>query len=47
MLHRRLFVTAFLAFCLLSGGLAFFLGRDYFPPWMLVSFACMSGAALG
>jgi hypothetical protein len=31
MLHRRLFVTAFLAFCLLSGGLAFFLGRDFFP----------------
>jgi CzcA family heavy metal efflux pump len=29
--HRRIFVTAFLAFCVLSGGLAFFLGRDFFP----------------
>jgi CzcA family heavy metal efflux pump len=29
--HRRAFVTGFLAFCLLSGGLVFFLGRDFFP----------------
>jgi CzcA family heavy metal efflux pump len=29
--HRRIFVTAFLAFCVLSGGLVFFLGRDFFP----------------
>jgi multidrug efflux pump subunit AcrB len=29
--HRRAFITAFLAFCLLSGGLVFFLGRDFFP----------------
>jgi CzcA family heavy metal efflux pump len=31
MLHRRLFVTGFLVFCVLSGGLVFFLGRDFFP----------------
>ena len=31
MRHRRVFVTGFLAFCLLSGGLTFFLGRDFFP----------------
>jgi len=29
--HRRAFVTLFLGFCLLSGGLIFFLGRDFFP----------------
>jgi CzcA family heavy metal efflux pump len=29
--HRRLFVTCFLSFCMLSGGLVFFLGRDFFP----------------
>ena len=29
--HRRIFVTGFLAFCVLSGGLVFFLGRDFFP----------------
>ena len=29
--HRRPFVAAFLGFCLLSGGLVFFLGRDFFP----------------
>jgi CzcA family heavy metal efflux pump len=29
--HRRLFVTCFLGFCALSGGLVFFLGRDFFP----------------
>jgi CzcA family heavy metal efflux pump len=29
--HRRIFVTIFLGFCLLSGGLVFFLGRDFFP----------------
>jgi CzcA family heavy metal efflux pump len=29
--HRRIFVTGFLAVCLLSGGLTFFLGRDFFP----------------
>jgi CzcA family heavy metal efflux pump len=29
--HRRVFVTGFLGFCVLSGGLAFFLGRDFFP----------------
>jgi CzcA family heavy metal efflux pump len=29
--HRRVFVTGFLGFCLLSGGLIFFLGRDFFP----------------
>ncbi|MGB9072213.1 MAG: efflux RND transporter permease subunit [Terriglobales bacterium] len=29
--HRRVFVTAFLAFCLVSGGLTFLLGRDFFP----------------
>jgi multidrug efflux pump subunit AcrB len=29
--HRRFFVTAFLGFCVLSGGLTFFLGRDFFP----------------
>jgi CzcA family heavy metal efflux pump len=29
--HRRGFVAGFLAFCLLSGGLVFFLGRDFFP----------------
>src|SRR5215468_4805936 len=31
MQHRPAFVTAFLAFCMLSGGLFFFLGRDFFP----------------
>jgi CzcA family heavy metal efflux pump len=31
MRHRRVFVTAFLAFCLVSGGLTLFLGRDFFP----------------
>ena len=29
--HRKLFGTAFLAFCVLSCGLAFFLGQDFFP----------------
>jgi len=29
--HRRVFVTGFLAVCVLSGGLVFFLGRDFFP----------------
>jgi CzcA family heavy metal efflux pump len=29
--HRRPFVAAFLGFCVLSGGLVFFLGRDFFP----------------
>jgi CzcA family heavy metal efflux pump len=29
--HRRLFVTCFLGFCLLSAALIFFLGRDFFP----------------
>ncbi len=29
--HRRMFVICFLGFCLLSGGLVFFLGRDFFP----------------
>jgi CzcA family heavy metal efflux pump len=29
--HRRVFVVGFLAFCLLSSGLVFFLGRDFFP----------------
>jgi CzcA family heavy metal efflux pump len=29
--HRRLFVIVFLGFCVLSGGLVFFLGRDFFP----------------
>ncbi|MGA9039692.1 MAG: efflux RND transporter permease subunit [Terriglobales bacterium] len=29
--HRRIFVVVFLGFCLLSGGLVFFLGRDFFP----------------
>ena len=29
--HRAVFVTFFLAFCVISGGLIFFLGRDFFP----------------
>ena len=29
--HRKVFVTSFLGFCVLSGGLVFFLGRDFFP----------------
>jgi CzcA family heavy metal efflux pump len=29
--HRAAFVTIFLAFCVASGGLVFFLGRDFFP----------------
>src|SRR5215472_10323815 len=29
--HRKLFVSAFLAFCVLSMGLVFFLGQDFFP----------------
>jgi multidrug efflux pump subunit AcrB len=29
--HRAVFVTVFLAFCIASAGLAFFLGRDFFP----------------
>jgi CzcA family heavy metal efflux pump len=29
--HRPAFVTTFLAFCVASGGLVFFLGRDFFP----------------
>lgn len=29
--HRPAFVTIFLGFCVLSGGLIFFLGRDFFP----------------
>jgi CzcA family heavy metal efflux pump len=29
--HRRAFVTGFLGFCVLSGGLALLLGRDFFP----------------
>jgi CzcA family heavy metal efflux pump len=29
--HRGVFATAFLGFCVLSGGLTFFLGRDFFP----------------
>src|SRR5258706_5656187 len=31
MRHRRVFVLGFLAICVLSGGLTFFLGRDFFP----------------
>jgi len=31
MLHRAMFVVIFLGFCVLSGGLYFFLGRDFFP----------------
>ena len=31
MQHRGAFVTGFLGFCVLSGGLVFFLGRDFFP----------------
>jgi len=29
--HRKVFVTSFLFVCVLSGGLVFFLGRDFFP----------------
>jgi multidrug efflux pump subunit AcrB len=29
--HRKLFTACFLAFCVLSLGLAFFLGQDFFP----------------
>ncbi|HEY7402294.1 MAG TPA: efflux RND transporter permease subunit [Candidatus Angelobacter sp.] len=29
--HRKLFVSAFLAFCVLSIGIVFFLGQDFFP----------------
>jgi multidrug efflux pump subunit AcrB len=29
--HRRKFITAFMAFCVLSMGLVFFLGEDFFP----------------
>jgi CzcA family heavy metal efflux pump len=29
--HRKLFAVCFLAFCLLSSGLIFFLGQDFFP----------------
>ena len=29
--HRAVFVTVFLVFCIASAGLAFFLGRDFFP----------------
>jgi CzcA family heavy metal efflux pump len=29
--HRKIFVTSFLLVCVLSGGLMFFLGRDFFP----------------
>src|SRR5690348_15072316 len=29
--HRAVFVAVFLAFCIASAGLAFFLGRDFFP----------------
>ncbi len=29
--HRKIFVAAFLGFCLISGGLTFLLGRDFFP----------------
>jgi CzcA family heavy metal efflux pump len=31
MQHRPVSVTAFLVFCMISGGLVFFLGRDFFP----------------
>lgn len=31
MKHRRIFVSAFLIFCVLSIGLVFFLGQDFFP----------------
>ncbi|HEX5433873.1 MAG TPA: efflux RND transporter permease subunit [Candidatus Angelobacter sp.] len=29
--HRRVFITSFLVFCVLSLGLVFFLGEDFFP----------------
>jgi|HubBroStandDraft_6_1064221.scaffolds.fasta_scaffold00485_8 CzcA family heavy metal efflux pump len=29
--HRKIFASCFLAFCVLSMGLAFFLGQDFFP----------------
>jgi CzcA family heavy metal efflux pump len=29
--HRAAFITIFLGFCIASGGLVFFLGRDFFP----------------
>ena len=31
MRHRRAFATSFLGFCVISGGLTFLLGRDFFP----------------
>ena len=31
MVHRRLFVSCFLGFCVLSLGIVFFLGQDFFP----------------
>ena len=31
MRHRGVFVSAFLLFCVISGGVVFFLGRDFFP----------------
>src|SRR5947209_13922435 len=31
MQHRTIFVSCFLAFCILSTGLVFFLGQDFFP----------------
>jgi CzcA family heavy metal efflux pump len=31
MVNRRIFVICFLGFCILSGGLILFLGRDFFP----------------
>jgi CzcA family heavy metal efflux pump len=30
--HRRVFIPCFLAFCVASVGLVFFLGEDFFPP---------------
>src|SRR6266567_350899 len=30
--HRRIFVACFLGFCVLSMGLVYFLGSDFFPP---------------
>jgi CzcA family heavy metal efflux pump len=32
LLHRRIFITCFLGFCVASMGLVFFLGEDFFPP---------------
>jgi multidrug efflux pump subunit AcrB len=44
--HRRVFVTGFLVFCVVSGGLFFFWGATSSPAWTPANSACMFAGVL-